>query len=69
MLAEMRKTVPKDTLLADSDNRQAIFTDMLDQNAGRYHVQTRGDLGLGKMMYDQLKTTLGAAAPAVDVHG
>lgn len=57
MLAEMRKTVPKDTVLPDSDNRQSIFTDMLDQSMADT-LSRRGDLGIARQMYDQLKGTL-----------
>ncbi len=59
LLAEMRKTVPKDTLLGDDANQGEIFRDMLDQTLADT-MSRRGDFGLGKMMYDQLSPTLGS---------
>ncbi len=61
MLQEMRKSIPKDEELPDDDNQQQIFQDMLDQTLSD-SVSRRGDFGLGRMLYDQLKGSLGAAA-------
>ena len=58
LLTEMRKTVPKDTLLADDGNGQQIFQDMMDQTVSE-SMSSRGDLGMAKMMYDQLAPSLG----------
>ncbi len=58
LLTEMRKTVPKDTLLADDGNGQQIFQDMMDQTVSE-NMSSRGDLGMAKMMYDQLAPSLG----------
>jgi flagellar protein FlgJ len=62
LLKEMRKTVPKDTLLKDQSNQQEIFRDMMDQDMAD-NMSKRGDFGLGKMMYDQLSASLGEEAP------
>lgn len=69
MLQEMRKTVPQDPLLKDDGDQQKIFQDMLDQKLSD-SISQRGDFGLGKMLYDQLKGSLAPAAPAVklDTH-
>ncbi len=58
LLTEMRKTVPKDTLLADDGNGQQIFQDMMDQTVSE-SMSSRGALGMAKMMYDQLAPSLG----------
>ncbi len=58
LLTEMRKTVPKDTLLADDGNGQQIFQDMMDQTISD-NMSSRGDLGMAKVMYDQLAPSLG----------
>ncbi len=58
LLTEMRKTVPKDTLLADDGNGKQIFQDMMDQTVSD-NMAKRGDLGMAKMMYDQLAPSLG----------
>lgn len=66
MLQEMRKTVPKDTLLGDDAHQEEIFQDMMDQTMADSMSQ-RGDLGLGKMLYDQLAPSVAPAAPAKTV--
>ena len=58
LLKEMRKTVPKDTLVQDDGNGQQIFRDMMDQTLSD-SMSGRGDLGMAKMMYDQLAPSLG----------
>jgi len=60
LLKEMRKTVPDDKLLGDQGNGQAIFKDMMDQTMSD-SMSSRGDLGMAKMMYDQLAPSLGSA--------
>lgn len=60
LLTEMRKTIPKDTLLADDGNGKQIFQDMMDQTVSE-NMSKRGDLGMAKMMYDQLAPSLGKA--------
>ena len=61
LLKEMRKTVPPDKLLGDDGHGQEIFRDMTDQSLSE-SMASRGDLGMAKMMYDQLAPGLGAAA-------
>ena len=61
LLTEMRKTVPKDALLADDGNGQQIFQDMMDQTLSDT-MSRRGDFGMAKVMYDQLTPTLGQKA-------
>ncbi len=70
LLVEMRKTVPKDTESKDDAHQEETFRDMMDQTLADT-ISHRGDFGLGKMMYDQLASTVGApAAPTkVDTHG
>ena len=58
LLTEMRKTIPKDTLLTDDGNGKQIFQDMMDQTISE-NMSKRGDLGMAKMMYDQLAPSLG----------
>ncbi len=60
LLKEMRKTVPDDKLLGDDGHGQEIFRDMMDQKLSETMSQ-RGDLGMAKMMYDQLAPSLGGA--------
>lgn len=60
LLTEMRKTIPKDTLLNDDGNGKQIFQDMMDQTVSE-NMSKRGDLGMAKMMYDQLAPSLGKA--------
>jgi peptidoglycan hydrolase FlgJ len=67
MLKEMRKTIPEDTLLGDSDHQQEIFQDMSDQ-AVADNVSKSGSFGLAAMMYKELSRSLppnqpGAAEP------
>ena len=60
MLTEMRKTVPDDKLLGDDGHGKEIFQDMMDQTLSD-SMSRRGDLGMAKMMYDQLAPTVGGA--------
>ncbi len=60
LLKEMRKTVPDDKLLGDEGHGQEIFRDMMDQTLSE-SMSSRGDLGMAKMMYDQLASSLGDA--------
>ena len=60
LLQEMRKSVPKDEELPDEGNQQQIFQDMLDQNLSDT-VSKRGDFGIGRMLYDQLKGSVGSS--------
>ena len=64
LLKEMRKTIPQDKLVADDGNGQDIFRDMMDQTLSDSMSQ-RGDLGLAKLMYNQLAPRLGSAAKSV----
>jgi Rod binding domain-containing protein len=57
MLKEMRKTIPEDTLLGDSDHQQEIFQDMSDQ-AVADSVSKTGSFGLAAMMYKELAPSL-----------
>jgi Rod binding domain-containing protein len=70
MLQEMRKSIPKDEELQDSGDQQKIFQDMLDQTLAD-SISKRGDFGIAKMMYDQMKKSIGNDAPQaqVDTHG
>jgi len=61
LLKEMRKTVPEDKLLGDESHGQEIFRDMMDQTLSD-SMSSRGDLGMAKMMYDQLAPALGDAS-------
>lgn len=60
LLKEMRKTVPQAKLLGDDGNGKQIFQDMMDQKLSD-NMSSRGDLGMAKMMYDQLAPSLGSA--------
>ena len=53
--------MPKDSLIKDDGNGQDIFQDMMDQTLSD-SMSNRGDLGMAKMMYDQLAPGLGASA-------
>ncbi len=72
LFKEMRKTVPQDKLLADDGNGKQIFQDMMDQKLSD-NMSSRGDLGLAKMMYDQLAPSLGSvpqtSKPKTDLKG
>jgi len=63
LLKEMRKTVPDDKLLGDKGNGQQIFRDMMDQTLSE-KMASRGDLGMARMMYNQLAPGLGTETPA-----
>ena len=65
LLKEMRKTVPDDKLLGDQGNGQATFRDMMDQTLTD-SMSKRGDVGIAKMMYDQLAPTLGDNVPPAE---
>ena len=62
LLKEMRKTVPEDKLLADKSHGEETFRDMMDQTLTD-SMSSRGDVGIAKMMYDQLAPSLGDVAP------
>jgi flagellar protein FlgJ len=65
MLKEMRKTVPKDTLLPDSGGQEEIFRDMMDQKLSE-NMSQRGDFGLANMIYQQLtKKTVDPSDPTI----
>ena len=68
MLQEMRKSIPKDEELPDDDNQQQIFQDMMDwtQNLSDA-ISKRGDFGIGSMLYDQLKGSLGPSVPSAKI--
>ena len=66
LFKEMRKTVPDDTLLGDSDHQTEIFTDMMDQDVSD-SISKRGDFGLAKMMYSELSKHLAPNNPAAAV--
>lgn len=62
LLTEMRKTVPKDANLQDDGDQGKIFQDMMDQTLAD-SMSKRGDFGLAKMLYDQMKNSIGPATP------
>lgn len=66
LLVEMRKTVPKDTEAKDDAHQEETFRDMMDQTLADT-ISRRGDFGLGKMMYDQLASTVGTPAAPVKI--
>lgn len=63
LLQEMRKTIPKDSLVGDDGHQKEIFQDMMDQTLAD-SVSKRGDFGLGKMLYSQLSRSLDAPPDA-----
>lgn len=63
LLQEMRKTIPKDSLLGDDAHQQEIFQDMMDQTLADTTAQ-RGDFGIGRVLYDQLSKSLPTTPPA-----
>jgi Rod binding domain-containing protein len=65
MLKEMRKSIPKDELLGDSDHQQEIFQDMSDQ-AVADSVSKSGSFGIGDMLYKELSKSLPPNNPAAD---
>ena len=65
LLKEMRKTVPDDKLLGDKGHGQETFRDMMDQTLTD-SMSSRGDVGIAKMMYDQLAMSLGDNRLATD---
>jgi Rod binding domain-containing protein len=66
LLVEMRKTVPKDTLLGDDAHQGEIFQDMMDQQVAD-SISQRGDFGMAKMMYDQMAPSVGTPATPASV--
>ena len=58
LLKEMRRTVPENKLLSDGGHGQQIFRDMMDGKLSE-SMASRGDLGMARMMYDQLAPGLG----------
>jgi len=62
MLTEMRQTVPKDSLMGESDNQQDITQSMLDSEMTKNMSQS-GGVGLADMLYRQLSPP---TAPAVN---
>ena len=65
LLKEMRKTVPEDKMLPDKSHGEETFRDMMDQTLTD-SMSSRGDVGIAKMMYDQLAPSLGDNVPATD---
>jgi flagellar protein FlgJ len=55
MLAQMRKTLPGDSLFGHSQT-QALYESMLDESLGRQLAQGRG-MGLATMLYQQMQPT------------
>ena len=53
MFTEMRKSIPKSTLLKDDAGQEQTFQEMMDQKVSD-NMAERGDFGLAKMMYAQL---------------
>lgn len=53
MLAQMRKTLPGDSLFGSSQT-QALYEGMLDESLGRQLAQGRG-MGLATMLYQQMQ--------------
>lgn len=54
VLQEMRKTIPKDTLLGDDGHTQEIFTGMLDDQVAQQMAKQGGPNDLAAEMYRQL---------------
>ena len=54
MLREMRATVPESGLLPESAAAK-IYRDMLDEAYSKIIAESRDNLGLGEMLYRQLK--------------
>lgn len=64
MLREMRATVPEGQFLPESSAAK-IYRDMLDESYSKIIAESRGNLGLGEMLYRQLKQERdGSAAEA-----
>ncbi|BDI28301.1 hypothetical protein CCAX7_003520 [Capsulimonas corticalis] len=53
MFKEMRKSIPKSTVLKDDAGQEQTFQEMMDQKVSDV-MSERGDFGLAKMMYVQL---------------
>jgi peptidoglycan hydrolase FlgJ len=64
MLQEMRKTVPEDTLLGDSDHQQEIFQGMMDDKVSQDMAKSGQGGDLATEMYKQLSLKLDAASAA-----
>jgi Rod binding domain-containing protein len=54
VLQEMRKTIPKDTLLGDDGHTQEIFTGMMDDQVAQQMAKQGGPNDLAAEMYRQL---------------
>ena len=57
MLAEMRKSIPKDETFGDSDHQQEIFQDMSDQAVADSAAKT-GSFGIANQLYQELSKSL-----------
>lgn len=62
VLQEMRKTIPKDTLLGDDGHTQEIFTGMMDDEVAQQMAKQGGPNDLAMQMYRQLAGPAGVAA-------
>ncbi len=57
LFKEMRKSIPKDDLLGDSDHQQETFQDMMDQKVAD-QVAQKGSFGISDMLYRELSLGL-----------
>lgn len=62
VLQEMRKTIPKDTLLGDDGHTQEIFTGMMDDQVAQQMAKQGGPNDLAMQMYRQLAGPAGIPA-------
>ena len=53
LLKEMRKTVPKDGIIAQSQEEE-MFTSMFDEEVSK-QISNSGRMGLAEMLFDQLR--------------
>jgi len=65
MLKEMRKSIPKDDFLGDSDHQQEIFQDMSDQAVADNAAKT-GSFGIANSLYRELSKSLPPNNPLPD---
>jgi len=65
MLKEMRKSIPKDDFLGDSDHQQEIFQDMSDQAVADNAAKT-GSFGIANSLYQELSKSLPPNNPLPD---
>jgi len=65
MLKEMRKSIPKDDFLGDSDHQQEIFQDMSDQAVADNAAKT-GSFGIANALYKELSKSLPPNNPQAD---